>query len=196
MNQNPVFNYFDPEEFITHFFSKICLSDKYSFPGECKDPDLLFPPFLEKIKSVISEYNKYDYDHTVFIYESFRSNELQRIYFNRGSSQVRRYGMHFFGIAADLVHLEDANKNGIQDKGEFVSWKKLNYPLLQELGTGNGLTHLTWETCHFQLIPVSYQQNLRSFVTAHVESFQQENNLVPDGEVGPKTIAKLRSIYG
>jgi len=194
-NQNPVFDYFDPEEYIRHFFSKICLSDKFFFPGECKDPDLLFPPFLEKINSVKTEYNKYDYDHTVFIYESFRSNELQRIYFNRGSSKIRRFGMHFYGIAADLVHLEDANNNNIQDKGEFVSWEKLNYPLLQELGNANDLTHLAWESCHFQLIPVSLQPNLRNFVTAQVVSFQQDNNLVPDGDVGPKTIAKLRSIY-
>jgi hypothetical protein len=195
-NSNPLFQYLDPMEFTKHFFSKICLSDKFFYPGECKNPDLLYPPFLNKINSVKTEYNKYDYDHTVFIYESFRSNELQRIYFNRNSSKIRRYGMHFYGIAADLVHLDDKDNDGIQDNGEFVSWDKLNYPLLQELATSAELIHLTWEACHFQLIPVSLQQNIRNFVTAQVVSFQQDNNLVPDGDVGPKTIAKLRSIYG
>jgi len=195
-NQNPVFDYLDPEEFIRHFFSKICLSENYFGPAVCCNSELLYPPFLEKIKNVIAEYNKYDYDHTVFIYEAFRSNELQRIYFNRGSSQIRRYGMHFYGIAADLVHLDDKDKDGIQDKGEFVSWQKLNYPLLQELGNNQSLTHLTWETCHFQLLPVSLQQNLRNFLNSKVVSFQKENNLVPDGDVGPKTIAVLRRIYG
>ncbi|MCX6162937.1 MAG: peptidoglycan-binding protein [Ignavibacteriae bacterium] len=195
-NSNPLFQYLDPMEFSKHFFSKICLSDKFFYPGECKDPDLLYPPFLNKINSVKTEYNKYDYDHTVFIYESFRSNELQRIYFNRNSSKIRRYGMHFYGIAADLVHLDDKDNDGIQDNGEFVSWDKLNYPLLQELATSAELIHLAWEACHFQLIPVSLQQNIRNFVTAQVVSFQQDNNLVPDGDVGPKTIAKLRSMYG
>jgi hypothetical protein len=194
--QNPVFDYLDPDDFIAHFFSKICLSENYLSSAVCNNPELLYNPFLQKIKNVIAEYNKYDYDHTVFIYEAFRSNELQHIYFNRGSSQIRRYGMHYFGIAADLVHLEDKDSDGQLDKGEFVSWKKLNYPLLQELGNNQSLTHLTWETCHFQLIPVSLQQNLRNFVSAQVASFQKDNNLVPDGDPGPKTIAVLRRIYG
>ena len=195
-NSNPVFQYLDPEEYIKHFFSQICLSDNYFSPRICQNPNLLYPPFMNKLVNVSKEYNKYDQVNKVFAYETFRSNELQKVYFNRGASKVRRFGMHFFGIAADLVHLDDKDGDDVQDKGEFVSWEKLNYSLLQELSNAQDLTHLAWETCHFQLIPVSLQQNLRNFVTAQVVSFQQDNNLIPDGDVGPKTIAKLRSIYG
>lgn len=189
-------DFLNPESLSEFYLRTLCLSTRYFSDSPVSGPSLLFPDFAKKIDSVISGYNEIHPSQCVFIFESFRSNSLQRLYYLRGNSKIRRNGMHHYGIAADLVYLDDLNHNGLKDAGEYVSWEKLDYSLLKKLADAEGLSHLTWESCHFQLIPVALQEQLRAYVAQSIVSFQSAYGLLADGIVGPKTVDKLNEVYG
>lgn len=167
-----------------HYVKKIIPSADYRIKGVCNDPELLYPEFKKDIENLITEYQKYN-DHDIVMYETYRSNSLQLIYYNRGASKIKTNSMHHYGVAVDLL----------AKVGNGVSWDILDYPLLRTLASNMGIKFLKWEACHFQAIPVDQQDELRTAVSAEVIKFQKDNGLVPDGIVGPKTILKARELF-
>jgi hypothetical protein len=144
------------EEIKTHFDEVIRNSDSYDTLKPCKDTSLLFPPFYEKIQELIKAYLEV-HETEPYILETYRSNDLQELYYHRGASKIRKNGMHHYGIAVDLV----AKVNG------KIDYDTLDYAWLRNYATKElGLTVLTWELAHFQYIPVSEQQALRNAVNA------------------------------
>lgn len=139
------------QSIANYFKNTIQSSELYHSPKPVNDVDLLYPEFKDKVDELISIY-KEDHEHEPFILETYRSNDLQLSYFNRGASKIRKDGMHHFGIAVDLVALND---NG------HVSYDILDYDSLRKTAKELGLTILTWELCHFQFVPVEKQNELR-----------------------------------
>jgi peptidoglycan hydrolase-like protein with peptidoglycan-binding domain len=168
-----------------HYLSKIITSDGYLSPSPVREPSLLLSGFKEKIDELILRYNKYS-DDEVYILETYRSNSLQMTYFVRGASKIRKNGMHHYGIAADLVRGKD---------GKYLDYG-LDYQLLRRIAVNElGLTALSFEDAHYQFIPVSAQESLRSAVKSAIIDFQEQMSLSPDGLIGPRTIAKAKEIF-
>lgn len=193
---------YDYQAIAEWYLEHICISDKFSSPGPVSDSNLLYPAFYELIKKAIKQYERVNTDNDCpYLYETYRSHTLQNTYYYRGASKIRggnilTAGMHHFGIAVDIINLQDKNGNKIKDKGEAVDWSNINYNTLRAITRPLGIFDLGgYEVCHFQAIPVSEQNNLRREVYYAVINFQRENNLVPDGIVGNKTIAKLKEFY-
>jgi len=147
---------------IAKFFAEVIYdSPKYNTPNSCNDTDLLYPPFYEKIKKLETDYLEV-HETPFYILETYRSNTLQQIYFNRGASQIRSNGMHHYGIAVDLV----AKING------KVRYDVLDYAWIRDyvskddnlwLKEGD-MTMLNFEDAHIQYIRVSQQNELRHAV--------------------------------
>jgi murein L,D-transpeptidase YcbB/YkuD len=173
------------EEIVQHFLSKICTSDEALSDKRCSNPDLLFPPFKEKIDSVIKEY-LCDNKTIPEFFETYRSNKRQVDMHASGASDIPTNGMHHFGIAVDLV--------GKTEKGNW-NWDVLDYGLIRSTAKKLGLSLLIKEDCHIQLIPIAKQTMLRRAIFQGVKDFQKEHGLKSDGIVGLKTIAALKIAY-
>lgn len=86
----------------------------YSGPAPTNRLDLLAPRFRDAVQSAILECNGvHGFDAIVF--ETYRSNELARIYFERGRSvrppmepvtnaPTNLHSWHGYGLAVDVVH--------------------------------------------------------------------------------------------
>lgn len=189
------------EEIGKHYISVVVPSEKFTQNIAVDNPDLLYPPFRASVEAMIKEYNELNMDDDVpVIFESFRSHARQNHYYNNGSTGIRggsllNAGMHHLCIAADIVDLEDKNNNGERDPGERVNWEHLNYKLFRNLSQKYELNFLSWEECHFQMIGTDQQNELRKGIYNYVKKWQARQGLVPDGIVGPKTIAKAKALY-
>lgn len=184
-----------------HYIEKIVPSDSFLLNVACDKGSLLYPEFANTISQMLAEYNRKNTDDDVpVLYETFRSHARQNHYYNIGSSGIKggnllNAGMHHFGIAVDIVDLEDKNNNGKRDPGERVNWEHLNYRLFREMSQKYGVNFLSWEECHFQLIGTNQQNQLRRAVYDYVRQWQRDNGLLADGIVGPRTIAKAKLVY-
>lgn len=167
---------------VAHYVAQIITSDRFNSPNACKDRTLLLKEFDEALSKSIKRFNIRYPDIEVVFVETYRSNALQKIHYDNGASKIKKDGMHHYGIAADLA---------FKINGKF-SYNG-DYEFLRHCHEAEGLHLLgAWDIGHVQFIPVSKQQNLRNEVTKAVKSFQKGNGLVPDGIVGPKTIAKAK----
>lgn len=124
----------------------------------CNDTDLLLPEFKTAIDNVINDMLN---EHGIKIIrkETFRTNAMQLYYYNNGLSKIKLNGMHHYGIAQDMLCLND--KGSVIDKGGDPAYKKL-----WAIAAKYGLTNLgEWDAGHLQYIPVSEQAALRLFVS-------------------------------
>lgn len=65
--------------------------------------DLLHPDFRRKVEAILSDLAKHGIK--AIAYETYRSQELQGIYYRQGATKLRKVGVHHFGLAADIVPL-------------------------------------------------------------------------------------------
>lgn len=179
------------KEIVDFYIKKLIPSADYNNTKSVKSLDLLFPAFRVKIEDAMKKFNeKYPKVKLVFV-ETYRSNARQLMHYNNGASKIKKNGMHHYGIACDCAFEFDTDGDG---DIEFSYDGDYNY--LRECWKAQGLTLLgEWDKGHAQFIPVNNQDILRSEVLAGVKKFQGSNDLVPDGIVGNKTIAKAKELY-
>ena len=136
-----------------HYQNKIVPSAKFDSLTPVRDLGLLLPEFFDTLVKCFDEFENSNPEQKIYVVETYRSNRLQRKYFIDGKSKIRAYGMHHFGIAADVAFLIEG----------MVSYEG-NYSELREIFKDNGLYVLDWELCHVQYIPVSQQSDLRKYI--------------------------------
>lgn len=123
---------------------------------------LIEPTTLYLINEVIAEAKK-EFDIELIVFESFRSKERQLNMFNQGVSHLKNVGVHYYGLAADLVPLIDGEPN----------WDKWDFRHLGILARKHGLIwggdwgtswdeHTFHDTDHVQFCSVARQGDLFS----------------------------------
>jgi len=108
------------------YLDTICSDSRFHSTVAIRDPALLEPTFRTAILSLIVEAENAGV--MLRMLETFRSEELQQIYFARGVTQLQNVGVHHYGLACDL---------GIMIGGQ-VNWKA-DYSVLGKLGRKRSL---------------------------------------------------------
>lgn len=175
------------EAIAQHYVERLIPSAEYLSSKSVRNIDLLFPDFTKKILAAEELFNKTYSEINIYIAETYRSNALQKVYFNNGASDIKTNGMHHYGIAADLCFLIDGK---VTYNGD--------YKLLRKCLLEAGLFLLgLWDAGHTQYIPATkpLQNNLRNETFLAVRKFQSDSGLTVDGVVGQKTIAKAKELF-
>ncbi len=170
---------YDFKDITKHYLNMLLPDGDFLNINPVRNPALLYEPFAELMESLKTKAMAalgYDFMFT----ETYRSNTLQKYYYNQGLSKIPANGMHHYGIAADTMFIRN---NVATYKGDYA---KL-HTLYESLG-GPDLGNLeSWDAGHFQFIPISEQNELRGWVADGVEKFQRDYGLTVDGIPGPVT---------
>jgi len=171
---------------IEDFFLKsIMTNPDFLSTGPVHNVNLLLPAFFDKVQKSILLYKQSYPAQDIFMLETYRSNTLQEIYFNRGASKLKKDGMHHFGIACDCMFVIDGQRTF---KGDVE--------LLRRIHEFMGLTILgMWDSLHVQYIPVGEQQALRAAVTGRIATFQKESGLPVTSEPDGATITEATNQF-
>ncbi len=108
------------------YTNNIMVDDRFHSRMPIKDLNLLEPVTREAVQDIIRHAGLAGVQ--LIVLETFRSQELQEIYFERGVTQLRNVGVHHYGLACDL---------GIAVAGQ-VNWKA-DYSILGDLAARCGL---------------------------------------------------------
>jgi hypothetical protein len=87
----------------------------YHLAKPTNDPELLAPAFRRVVDAAIAECNAAPLSLNAMVYETYRSNELQGIYYARGrtvtppaqtvtNASTNLYSWHGYGLAVDVIH--------------------------------------------------------------------------------------------
>lgn len=127
---------------------------QYASMKVVSDLDILYPPFAFCILKTFATARKEGL--RVCIYETYRSQERQMSLFNQGVSKIKTNGMHHFGVATDIVFLDEKNNPSWDEKND---WKRLG-----EIGKELKLIwggDWPWDKPHFQLIPATVSEQAK-----------------------------------
>ena len=162
-----------------HFCKEIVTSDYFLGNGRCNYMPLLFPELRDKVNEIVDSISN------LFPFETYRSNVRQAFVYHQGFSKIRQNGMHFYGVACDVVFKDgggwtwDGNYKAVVNKRDNVGL----------YGCGK------WDLAHVQLIPVWRQRYLRNAVTSKIIHYQRLSGTYADGIPGPKTQKAFRTYF-
>ena len=165
--------------YAEHFCKKIVTSKEYLNNGVHRNPDLLFPTLRTKADEICNEVND------LCIFETYRSNVRQLQLYNSRASKIKQFGMHYYGIAVDLVFKDI---HGWTWDGD--------YQTVRRKYKERGLVVLgSWDLAHCQMVTVSEQNKLRKVVQLTVMKYQTQCGLRADGDAGIKTQQAFRKLF-
>ncbi len=143
------------------FYTEVIQHDpRFHSAVAVSDVRLLEPTFRAAVAAIVADALAEGVQLRVL--ETYRSQELQEAYYERGATQLRHVGVHHYGLAADL---------GIIVGGQ-VNWKA-DYSILARLAAKHGVVsgadwgmpdrpHSFRDYDHVQRIAVSDQPRLFS----------------------------------
>lgn len=138
---------------MSNFFTDVIQKDsRLHSTARCHDLQMLEPNMRRKVQAILADAHAHGVEYMVW--ETFRSQERQAQLFEQGATELRRVGVHHYGLACDLVK---------SINGE-PSWKG-DFSLLRHLAHAHGLVSgADWPTFpdegHIQLCKVSDQAKL------------------------------------
>ncbi len=173
------------KEIADFFIKKLLTNPKYNSASIANGNDLLYGKFVDIWEKCVVDYRKKYPAQNLTFTETYRSNVLQKKYFDQGASKIKKDGMHHYGIAGDTIFIIGGKRTYNGD----VS-------LIRKIYKDHGLTILgTWDPLHVQFIPVKEQQALRNAVREKLIQFQRQHDLAQTGLDDTATIAKAREIF-
>jgi hypothetical protein len=90
------------ESGMGNFYEDVIQSDeRFNSTRPVADMALLEPVTRAAVEAILAEAMEMGIDLMVF--ETYRSQELQEIYYRRGVTKLRKVGVHRYGLAADIV---------------------------------------------------------------------------------------------
>lgn len=112
---------------MNKFFKNVIQQDpRFNSVNRVEDIALLEPVTRGLVQKIISDARAHGL--ILMIFETYRSQSRQEILFNQGVTQLRKVGVHHYGLACDLV----------KDIEGEPSWKG-DFSLLGQLAHANGL---------------------------------------------------------
>ena len=162
-----------------HFCRNIVTSDYFLSNAQCNYVPLLYPPLREKVNMII------DAVKDLHSFETYRSNVRQRQLYFQGASKIKKWGMHFVGLACDIVF---KNKYGWTWDGNYKKVVQMRN-IVGLYGCGK------WDLAHVQFIPVWRQRYLRNAVRQTVIKYQRLSGTSTDGDPGSKTHAAFKKYF-
>ncbi len=89
---------------MTFYSTSIRSSPQFDSPNRVDSLELLEPGTAYRVTSVIAAARAQGIDLAVF--ETYRSTQRQALLFQSGATQLKDVGTHHFGVACDLVRVE------------------------------------------------------------------------------------------
>jgi len=87
---------------MTNFYTSIIKKDpRFHSTKPVSDLALLEPVTRVAVLNIIRDAK--EQGHHLMVFETYRSQELQAIYFKRGVTRLRTVGVHHYGLACDIV---------------------------------------------------------------------------------------------
>lgn len=112
---------------MNSFYTGIILSDeRVESTDTINDTSLLEPETRKRVQMIIDDAKAHGVDY--IIYETYRSENRQKMLFDQGSTLLKNVGVHHYGLACDIVK---------QVNGK-PSWKG-DFSLLGQLAKEYGL---------------------------------------------------------
>lgn len=136
---------------MSWYEDKIKKHPQYTSAKRVADLDALYPPFALCVLKIFAIGRKEGLPLCIF--ETYRSQGRQLELFNKGASKLKTNGMHHFGVATDIIFLDDKNNPSWNEK---CNWKRLG-----EIGKSMDLIwggDWPWDKPHFQLIPATFTE--------------------------------------
>ena len=95
---------------MNNFYTDVIQHDpRFHSTKPVADLALLEPVTRAAVAAIINEAHQAGIELRVF--ETYRSQELQEIYYRRGVTQLRTVGVHHYGLACDLVKVVHGQPN-------------------------------------------------------------------------------------
>lgn len=134
-------------------------STKFRSNSRHDDLDLLEPTFRSKVEAIISDGKKHGFE--LMVYETYRSQERQQELYNHGATQLKKVGVHGYGLAADIVRVVNGQPSWdnlhivfhLAIAHELVSGQNWHYPNPPN-------PHGFVDNCHVQRISLKDQDRL------------------------------------
>jgi D-alanyl-D-alanine carboxypeptidase len=87
---------------LSNFYTDVIQKDKrFKSANRVADPALLEPKTRDLVSKIITDANALGIK--LMIFETYRSSQRQMALFEQGATQLRRVGVHHYGLACDLV---------------------------------------------------------------------------------------------
>jgi hypothetical protein len=101
-------------------------SPDFRSTNRCADPQMLEPFTRRKVAAILADAKAHGI--SLMVYETYRSEERQRLLYQQGATRLPNVGVHHYGLACDIVY---------QIAGE-PSWKG-DFGFLWHLATAHQL---------------------------------------------------------
>lgn len=136
-----------------NFYQDVIVKDhRFHSVQPINDLMLLEPNMRRKVLAILDESKKQG--HPLYVFETYRSTDRQLKLYEQGATQLKKVGVHHYGLACDLVQ-----KNA---KGEY-DWN-MNYNFLGMIAGNHGLVWGgSWrfkDVVHVQWLKVGDQTKL------------------------------------
>lgn len=162
---------------MANFYETVIQKDpRFNSVERVSDIMLLEPVTRDLVHQIIADANAHGVK--LMVYETYRSEARQEALFNQGASQLKKVGVHHYGLACDIV----LNING------EPSWK-WDFALLGQLAHANKLIwggdwgtpnvhHSFLDTDHVQRCSIGRQASLFNGTWYPDDNYNPYNDLI------------------
>lgn len=144
---------------MSNFYLDVIRNDpRFNSPIECRDVDLLEPATHAAVAGIIRD--AFDVGVDLFVTETYRSAARQQLLFAEHATQLRRVGVHHFGLACDFAKLIDGKASWAGDWA-FLGRLAAKYGMIGGIDWGKpGVVHDWVDPDHVQRCTVEQQAAL------------------------------------
>lgn len=143
---------------MSFYTNTIRSSALFSAGARCVDIMLLEPETFARVHTVVLEAAVMG--HALMVYETYRSQQRQKLLFDRRATHLEKVGVHHYGLACDLAKLIGGEPSWKGDFG-FLGMLARKHGLVWGGDWGNpGGHHSFVDSVHLQRITVARQASL------------------------------------
>jgi hypothetical protein len=142
------------------FYLSVIAEDlRFHSTEPCADIDLLEPVTRAAVCAILAEAKTFGLDYRVA--ETYRSQELQELYFEQGATHLRHVGVHHYGLACDIKWFVGGKFVTDGSKYQVMRWLAEKHGLISGGDWGTPfMPHSFRDYDHVQRIALSRQNDL------------------------------------